>query len=171
MKDFTKTRCCFIGHRKIDKSPYLEERIYRKTERLIKTGVNTFLFGSNSEFDSLCYEIVSNLKKKYPKIRRIYIRAEYPDIDEDYTAYLLERYEDTYYPAKIRSSGRAAYIERNIYMINQCSICIFYYKDGYLPPRRRSSKRDLTNYQPKSGTETAYNYAVKKQKEVINIAY
>ena len=170
MEDLTKNRCCFIGHRKIDNDSALRERLLKEIKGLVAIGVTAFLFGSNSEFDSLCYAIVSDLREKYPIIRRIYVRAEYPDIDEDYTAYLLERYEETYYPDKIRSAGQAAYIERNLYMINQCSICIFYYKDGYLPPRRLSSKRALTDYQPKSGTKIAYEYAVKRNKKIINVA-
>ena len=31
-------------------------------------------------------------------------------------------------------------------------------------------RRDLFDYQPKSGTAVAYDYAVKKKKEIINVA-
>ena len=43
-----------------------------------------------------------------------------------------------------------------------------YYNENYAPPRK-NSKRDLTDYQPKSGTKIAYDYAVKKKKEIINV--
>ena len=43
------------------------------------------------------------------------------------------------------------------------------YDENYAPPRRRNSRRDLTDYQPKSGTRLAYDYAVKKGKEIINV--
>ena len=57
-----------------------------------------FLFGSKSRFDDLCYEAVTELKKKYVHIQRIYVRAEFPYIDESYKSYLLKGYEETYYP-------------------------------------------------------------------------
>ena len=39
----------------------------------------------------------------------------------------------------------------------------------YAPPRRRNSSRGLFDYQPKSGTAVAYDYAVRKKKEIINV--
>ena len=162
--------CCFLGHREIDESENLKAEIRSIVSNLIENkGVDTFFFGSRSAFDSLCHLIVSDLKEIYPHIKRIYIRAEYSDINDDYRNYLLESYEDTYYPERIRNSGRASYVERNQQMINLCSVCVVYYNENYLPPRRRNSKRDLTDYQPKSGTHIAYDYAIKKKKTVINV--
>lgn len=137
------TKCCFVGHRKIEKKEELEEKLYREIEQLILVGVDTFLFGSKSEFNRLCYHAVSNLKEKYPQIKRVYVRAEFPDVSQDYTDYLLEGYEETYYPDEIRRSGRGAYVERNQSMINESAYCIAYYKEGYLPPRRKNARRDL----------------------------
>lgn len=161
--------CCFIGHRKIEKTPALEEKLYKEIEKLIESGIHTFMFGSRSDFDSLCYEIVTDLKKK-PKgdpkgdgpvlerdIKRIYVRAEYPYINQDYYDYLLKSYEETYYPEKILNAGRAVYAERNQFMIDMCSVCVFYYSD-------------TVNYKGTSGTEIAYKYAVKKHKRIINAA-
>ena len=170
MEDLTNKKCCFIGHRKIEKSLGLEQRLHDEIKNLIEDGVDTFYFGSKSAFDDYCYSVVSSLKEKYSHIKRVYVRAELSDVNDDYTNYLLEHYEDTYYPDKIRNSGRAAYVERNQHMINLCSHCIMYYIEGYLPPRRRNSRRDLVDYQPKSGTQIAFDYAVKKKKNVINVA-
>ncbi len=170
MEDLKNKRCCFVGHRKIEQTAEFEERLYNEVEKMIDSGVDTFYFGSKSEFDRFCHRVVSSLREKYPHIKRIYVRAEYSDINEDYTGYLLESYEDTYYPDKVRNSGRAAYVERNQHMINLCSHCIFYYIEDYLPPRRRNSRRDISDYQPKSGTKIAFDYAVQKKKNVINVA-
>ncbi len=165
-----KHTCCFFGHRKIDRSAELKDRIYKNTEKLIvDKGISTFLFGSKSRFDDLCYKVVSELKRKYPHIQRIYVRAEFPYIGDDYRDYLLESYEDTYFPEKSVNAGKAYYVERNQEMINHCKFCMVYYDENYLPPRRRNSKSDLTDYQPKSGTAVAYDYAIKKQKEIINV--
>ncbi|MBO5020128.1 MAG: hypothetical protein J6D52_05645 [Clostridia bacterium] len=162
--------CCFFGHRKINDSPELTERLIKAIENLIiEKEVNTFLFGSKSEFDRLCHKVVTGLKEKHPYIKRIYVRAAYADIDDSYTKYLLERYEETYYPEKMRGAGKASYVERNQEMINQSNFCIVYYDENYLPPRRKNSRRDLTDYQPKSGTKVAYDYAMKKGNEIINV--
>ncbi len=162
--------CCFFGHRRIGKAEAVKDRIHKNTERLIvEKNISTFLFGSKSKFDDLCYEVVSELKEKYPHIQRIYVRAEYPYISDDYKSYLLESYEDTYFPEKSVNAGKASYVERNQEMINNSSFCIVYYDENYLPPRRKNSKRDLLDYQPKSGTKIAYDYALKRKIEIINI--
>ena len=67
------------------------------------------------------------------------------------------------------NAGRASYVERNQEMINQSDFCIVYYNKNYLPSRRKNSKRDLTDYQPKSGTKIAYDYEVKKKKMIVNL--
>ena len=64
--------CCFLGHREIEKSNELLKAIKDYIEMLIvKENVKIFLFGSKSEFDSLCHSIVTELKEKYPFLKRI----------------------------------------------------------------------------------------------------
>ena len=148
--------CCFFGHRTINETEELKVELHKTIEDLIvNENVNTFLFGSKSRFDSLCLELVTKLKEKYPHIKRIYVRAEFPVISDNYKNYLLESYEDTYYPEKIIGSGRAAYVERNFEMINQSHFCVVYYDESYAPITR------------KSGTKIALDYATKHQKEII----
>lgn len=148
--------CCFIGHRTIKVTEELKTKLNEIIENLIvNEKVDTFLFGSKSQFDSLCLEIVTKIKEKYPQVKRIYLRAEYPIISDDYKAYLLKIYEDTYYPEKISNSGKAAYVERNCEMINASRFCVVYYNRSY------------ASSNPKSGTKTALDYAVKKGKEII----
>lgn len=82
--------CCFIGHRKIKVTDELVCHLEEIIKSLIVTEkVDTFLFGSRSEFNELCLNIVTNLKKKYSHIKRIYVRAEFPYIDDVYKSYLL----------------------------------------------------------------------------------
>ena len=162
--------CCFFGHRKIEVTDESVSRLKEVVEDLIiEKKVDTFLFGSKSQFDKLCLQVVTELKKKYPHIRRIYVRAEFPYIDEDYTAYLLKSYDHTYYPKRLINAGKAVYVERNYEMIDNSSYCVIYYDENYMPPRRKNSKRDLFDYQPKSGTKLAYDYAVNKGLNVVNI--
>ncbi len=153
-----KHTCCFFGHRTINETEVLKTKLIKVIEKLIfEKQVDTFLFGSKSHFNSLCLEIVSKLKEKYPHIKRIYVRAEYPYISEQYKNYLLENYEDTYYPEKIINSGKASYVERNYEMIDKSQFCVVYYKKDCAPTNR------------KSGTKIALDYAIKKSKKIIYV--
>lgn len=148
--------CCFIGHRKIEDTLELRTEVYDSIERLITDeNVDTFLFGSKSRFNDLCHGLVTEIREKHPYIKRVYVRAEYPDINESYKAYLLKYYEDTYYPEKIIGAGKAAYVERNCEMINNSRFCIIYYDEQNAPTTR------------KSGTKIALDYAVKHKKDII----
>ncbi len=148
--------CCFLGHRTINETEELRTKLTDAIQRLIEyENVNTFLFGSKSCFDSLCLEVVSKLKEKYPHIKRIYVRAEFPFINDNYKAYLLKFYEETYYPEKLLGAGKASYVKRNYEMINKSKYCIIYYDEANIPVDRRS------------GTKIALDYAIKKGKENI----
>ena len=152
----TSQTCCFIGHRTINETEELKADLTAAIEKLIQEeGVDTFLFGSKSRFNSLCLELVTELKEKHPQIKRIYVRAEYPVIDADYKAYLLQSYEDTYYPDQVIGAGKASYVERNYEMIDRSDYCIFYYRKGEDPATR------------KSGTRIAFEYAQRKRRRVI----
>lgn len=164
------TTCCFIGHRKVEETEELKEKLKETIERLmIEYGVTTFLFGSRSQFNDLCLKTVTELKEKYPDLKRIYVRAEFPYISEKYKAGLLERYEETYYPERILKAGSAVYVERNREMIDNSKFCIAYYNENYLPPTRKKKLLFVTEFQPKSGTGLAMEYAKQKGVEVINL--
>ncbi len=146
--------CCFLGHRRITETAELREVLTNTIENLITIkNVNTFLFGSKSHFDKLCLELVSALKHKHPHIKRVYVRAEYPIINEDYESYLLKYYDETYYPPDILGAGKAVYIKRNYEMIDKSQFCIVHYiEDSY-----------------KSGTKIALSYAIKRNKEIYYV--
>lgn len=162
--------CCFWGHRKIKISDELRIKLYNTIERLIVyDSIDTFLFGSKSQFDELCHQTTSKLKSQYPHIKRIYVRAQFPYITKEYKEYLLKSYEKTYYPSQIIKAGKAAYVERNYEMINKSKFCVVYFDNEYLPPMRKKGIYDLADYQSKSGTKIAYDYAVKRKKTIINL--
>ena len=148
--------CCFFGHRTINETDELRERITEAVERLITDEkVDTFLFGSKSQFDALCLKTVTELKEKYPHVKRIYVRAEFPYIDDDYLSYLLKFYDETYYPEKLHGAGRAVYVKRNYEMIDSSKYCVVYYHEPNAPATR------------KSGAKIALDYAQKKWREII----
>ena len=154
-KEYT---CCFFGHRKINVTDELINRLKDIIEDLIvNKKIDTFLFGSKSEFDEICLKVVTELKNKYSRIKRIYVRAEFPYIDEKYESYLMTKYDETYYPERLLNAGRAVYVERNYEMIDNSNYCICYYDEAY-----KASNRN-------SGTKIAYDYAVKKGVKMIVI--
>ncbi|MBQ8443845.1 MAG: hypothetical protein IJX25_00630 [Clostridia bacterium] len=64
--------CSIFGHRKILITEELIKKIRDFIEGLIVYhNVSVFLFGSASQFDSLCHTIVTELKEKYPFIKRV----------------------------------------------------------------------------------------------------
>ena len=60
-------------------------------------------------------------------------------------------------------------MERNREMIDKSEFCVVYFDENYTPPRRKNSKRDVCDYQPKSGTKIAYEYAVRKKVKIVNV--
>ena len=171
--------CCFIGHRKIEASIELTQRVRDAITDLIENKeVHTFLFGSRSEFDDLCHAIVTELQKNNPQIKRIMYtcRSEYACMKEEkeereriarevtkrnikYKDYDGEMMSD-----RLWSAGKASYVERNQDMINASNYCVFYYNPDYQPPRRKYSKRSVGDYQPRSGTRLAFEYANQKKR-------
>ena len=161
-------KACFIGHRNIVKTENLVSLLTETIISLINNGVTSFLFGSKSDFDNLSWEIVTSLKEKFPFIKRVYVRSSFMQIDKAYKKYLLEYYEETYFPNKLKNAGKLSYVERNFEMIDKSSFCIFYYNPNYVPPIKNLNKM-LSPQISKSGTKIAYEYAIKKKKEIINL--
>ena len=149
--------CWFFGHREIDDSDCLRNAVRKTVEKLVlEQGVDRFLFGSRSRFDSLCYEVVSEIKKQHPHIKRVYVRAEYEHISDSYEEYLLKSYEETYFSKNAKGAGKAVYIKRNYEMIDSSDFCVVYFDE---------SRTNGT----KSGTKIALDYAKKYGKRIILI--
>ena len=161
----------FIGHRKIAANYSLYSKVRDLIFWLVDyKNANTFLFGSKSHFNDLCLQVATEVKKIRPNVKLIYVRAEYPHINEDYKKYLLNFYDDTFLPDKILNAGRAAYIERNCYMIDRADTCIFYFDKTYYPSCVQISNNHFGYSNTKvSGTKLAYDYALSKKKTIINV--
>lgn len=69
---------------------------------------------------------------------------------------LLRHYDDTFMPSGV--FGRAAYVQRNLYMIDNADVCLFYCD---------CSVKDCAV--GKSGARIAYEYAAKRRKEIVNL--
>ena len=106
--------CCFIGHRKICVNDDLINHLKELILKLIKIGVNNFIFGSNSEFDNLCYQIVYEYKKIYDiKLINYCCGKE------------IRKFDEIKIPANTRNAGKYIYIERNKAMIDDSDLLYF----------------------------------------------
>ena len=165
--------CSFFGHRDIDVNDNLKQCTKDCIENLIiNHDVYTFLFGSKSKFNDLCHLIISELKEKYPNIKRIFytcksesctLEIERKEKEKIYSQllnkniYLLGFEEEFEHKTKYQA-GKASYVERNMAMINDRDFCVFYYNKNYVPLTKTNS-----------GTKTAYEYALRKNKNVFNV--
>ena len=149
----------FIGHRKIEEGEELRQKLTDIITSLTgKEKADTFLFGSKSEFNDLCYEVVTELKNKYPHIRRIEVRASNEYLPQMYLDITLKFYEETVFPESVGGAGYRSYIKRNQAMIDMCDILVTYFDKDYQLPAGKTS-----------GTMKAVEYALKKNKRIINL--
>lgn len=129
--------CSFFGHRKIELTGKQIEELKILIENLI---VNeyfiNFLFGSKSGFDYICHKIVTELKEKYPFIRRIeytcksetvVLESERIKWEQIYSKYYKKEVhllgvEEEYHFKNRNVAGKASYIERNMAMIDNSDV-------------------------------------------------
>ncbi len=165
-----KVECCFIGHRKVKDKEAVTARVKAVIEELItEKGAQVFSFGSKSEFNDLCYEIVTGFKAVYPKVERVVYTCKSEAFVSEEERETLEKISQMITKTENKllgfeserefrgkySAGRASYIERNQAMIDDSDFCVFYYDE---------------NTQTKnSGTEKAYRYAVRRKKPIVNV--
>ena len=157
--------CSFFGHRDTPQTDELKQKVRETVERLIvEEGVDTFLFGSRSKFDELCHIVVTELKEKYPHVQRIAYLCKHESgclvgkgRDEERRikeltgrdVYVPE-YEDIKKSDRVNSAGRASYVERNQWMIEESCFAIIYFLDD-------SNKKRV------SGTKLISDYAKGKR--------
>ena len=164
--------CSFFGHRDTVQSEDLKQKVKNIVERLIiEEEVDTFLFGSRSNFDELCHIAVTGLKEKYPDIRRIAylcehesgclvgagtsLRQQIKDLTGRDT-YVAE-YEEIKKSDRVNSAGRASYLERNQWMIDDSDFAIISIKKNYLLS------------QSIGGTFLVYKYALKRNVIILEV--
>ena len=164
-----KKSCCFIGHRTITETPALCDKIKSTVIRLIQEeDVGFFFFGSKSQFNDLCLKIVSEIKTAYPDIKLVYVRSKERFINQTKKDALLKIYDDTLMPSDIENAGKASYVERNQRMIDASDFCVFYFDSRYEPPLKTQFASPSLQFS-KSGTMVAYQYALQRKKNIINL--
>ncbi len=158
--------CCFIGHRNAELVAEEVVKLKSVIINLINRGVKTFLFGSKSKFDDLCYEIVFDLQQKFSDIKLIgypcgsehFCLKSEKETEQIVSRLLKRNIKFKFYDAIVENNyiGKGSYILRNKKMIDDCDVCIFYYDVDY-------------KFATRSGTKVCFDYAKHKKKEIFNI--
>ena len=151
MKDGT---CSFFGHRNIEITDELKNKLFEIVKNLIEKGYEYFYFGGFGMFDELCYNIVSKLKLKYSHIKRVYclsnprhlISKKRPEWmkKEEYEEFVYLDLEFDWWYQRI--------YYRNCAIIDKSDLTIFYVE----------ARKD-------SGAYKAFKYSQKKRKNYINL--
>lgn len=162
--------CSFFGHRKIEIDTSLAKRLRDIIENLILTGYNTFLFGSNSEFDDLCYKLVTDLQINYPNIKMIgyplksevvFLKEEKEKLENLFLNVLnfntnIKAYDEIIREESLFNAGKSSYVQRNKLIIDKSDFIIFFYRES-----------STNSYKSKSGTKIALEYAKKRNKDML----
>ena len=68
--------CSVFGHRIIEITKGLENKVLEIFKNLIDEGCEYFYFGGFGMFDELCHKVVSKLKLTYSHIKRIFCLSD-----------------------------------------------------------------------------------------------
>lgn len=152
----TNKICSVFGHSELfDDTNLLKLKLEREFLNLIlNESVTKFLFGGFGDFDTLCYEVVCELKKQFSQIERIYcVENERLMRPNKRPLWLKQReYEQFVYLEPDFKYWYKQIYYRNVEMIKASDFVIFYLRktEG-------------------SGAYKAYEYAKKIKKSIINI--
>ena len=146
--------CAFFGHRTIENAEALYATVTAEVLQSVEEGCRIFYFGGFGEFDALCYEVVSQLMRKYPNagFQRVYCVALERSLRNERKR-LQGAYEDIVYLTPSFTGWYKSIYFRNCAMIDESDKVIFY----------AEARED-------SGAYKAYVYAKKsKGKKVVNL--
>ena len=142
--------CAFFGTRKwacAEEEKRLTESI---VELIEKYEVTQFYSGGRGAFDETASKIVGELRKIYPHIKNTLVLSYLPTDKEEYP--LPEKYTDSVYFLERRIPPRYAIVETNKAIVDRVEFVI------------TSSSGSF------GGARKACDYALKKQKTVIDVA-
>ncbi|MGN0164421.1 MAG: SLOG family protein [Candidatus Ornithomonoglobus sp.] len=151
---------CFTGHRMIKLTAHLRLRLYNTLEALIKQGTTDFYTGGALGWDSLCAQVVVELRRQYHNIT---LNLILPCSEEEQTAKWNDEQKQVYYEI-LSLADSVEYVsdhywngcmkKRNARLVECADYCVCYY-----------DKRKST-----SGTGQTVRMAQRKGIEIINLA-
>jgi len=147
--------CSFFGHSEIERTDSLYNKVTLEVEKALAFGCRIFYFGGYGQFDRLCYEIVTKIKKEKPdlKIHRVYCVAQEVYLRKKVRYFNREDYDEVIYLVPSFEGWYKSIYFRNLAMIDTSDVCVFYAEE-----------------RENSGAYKAYKYAKKKKcKLLINL--
>lgn len=145
--------CAVTGHRVVEKN-FNRKELKDVFIKLIDNGFDTFLIGMALGFDTLCFNLLYELKSEYEIKLVACIPCEKQDLKYNY----IQKQE---YEEMLKKTDEKVYIckeynatcmkKRNEYMVNNSSVIIAYLRRNY------------------GGTFYTVNYAEKNQKVIISV--
>lgn len=147
--------CCFTGHR-ILSSDFSEDVLHRGIEYLIGKGVDTFICGGATGFDTVCALAVLKAKKSHPNIS-LHIYAPCNNQSDNWKLSHRLTYKKIIKKADFVDMPDTGYFDgcmkiRNYKMVDSSAYCICYLNSAH------------------SGTGQTFRYAKEKGLTVFNIA-
>ena len=145
--------CCFIGHGSNIKDG-VYEKILSEVSALVELGVTNFLCGGYGDFDKLCIRAVGEVKLTHSQIHNYIILAYNTQSQINRYKYEIANYgAEPIFPFKDELNSRSAISIRNQFMIDKSNFCIAYVYNNF------------------GGAFKSFDYAMSKNKEIINLAY
>lgn len=135
----------FCGHKDIYGADWLQDKLVKTVEQLIREGADTFYLGGYGGFDSLAASTVKEMKQQHPEIRSVLVL---PYLDRQYNDAF---YDETTYPSLEEVPRRYAISRRNEWMVDQSDVIVAYVDHGW------------------GGAAKTLEYARRKKKRIIQI--
>lgn len=153
MYTIEKTCSCF-GHSKVDITDDLTARTRIEIDKAVADGVRIFLFGGRSDFDDLCYDLVTEKRNADSRLnlKRVFCFATERQLRKPPRWFIRKEYDALECPTKHFNYWYTAIYYRNLAMIDQSDLILF-----WVEPRENS------------GAYKTYRCAVKKHKHIVNL--
>lgn len=147
--------CFFTGHRVIEETDALSEKLKDAITAMIENGVSIFICGGALGFDTLAAEAVLKLKEKYEITLCLYLPCDDQtdgwEIDDIFRYNMILSSSDEVFYVSHGTKSPALMKKRNRAMVEAADYCICYMKN------------------PSSGTGQTVRMAEEKGIEVINL--
>ena len=144
--------CSFFGHRDVEITDELLAKTTAEIEKSVDFGCRIFYFGGFSDFDALCYQIVTKLKEQTPEIKRVFCVPLEKYIRKNAPYFKREDYDEIIYLQPTLEGWYKSIYFRNCAMIDNSDLIIFCVEE-----------------RKNSGAYKTYEYAQKKRKFSINV--
>lgn len=147
--------CSFFGHRNVEITQELYATTATEIWKSVRLGCRFFYFGGFGDFDSLCYQIVTEIKTEHPELEiiRKYCVTQERYLYKSSRYFRHEDYDEVIYLIPSFDGWYKSIYFRNCAMIDQSDYILFY-----------------TEARENSGAFKAYKYALtKKDKKIINL--